>query len=188
MCHNKYQMFYIVMDEITKCTFYMCHEPLLANLKKNHITNAGIHFGMLKSAYFLVTMATHYKTCFQMVHPYQCFEVNFRMYLKCGVHAQNDFATLGSAKELRSLLIYFCPTPSETETSNTWERLGTNSKQTTWTNHYDSSIRNRDQQLDHTYYSRSYLLHTSKAGVRLLCAFSTNLSKLCKNGGPKAFC
>ncbi len=58
-------MFYIVMDEITKCTFYMCHESWLANVKKNHILlyvtkyalfsilcNAGILFGMLKSAYF----------------------------------------------------------------------------------------------------------------------------------------
>jgi hypothetical protein len=35
--------------------------------------------------------------------------------------------------------------------------------------------------------TRSYLLHSSMAGVRLVVLFTT-LRKLCKNAGPKPFC
>jgi len=49
--------------------------------------------------------------------------------------------------------VLFCnPTnKTETRTANRWET--TNSKQTTWTNHYDEPIRNTEQQLDHIYYT-----------------------------------
>lgn len=98
----------------------MCHESWLANVKKNHILlyvtkyalfsilcNAGILFGMLKSAYFghngntlkglLLNGPSIPVFCGQF---YDVPEV-------CVLHP--------------SLLIYFFPTPPETETSNTWE-------------------------------------------------------------------
>jgi hypothetical protein len=53
--------------------------------------------------------------------------------------------------------------------------------QTTWTNHYDWPIRNRDQQPQHIYYTLLWQLLLGFAGP------FTSLSKLCKNAGQNYF-
>ncbi len=74
--------------------------------------------------------------------------------------------------------LFFNPThKTKTGTANRWETT----KKTTWTNYYDSPIRNREHQSDHIYYTL----------LRQVLGFVvpfTSISKLCKNAGPKPFC
>jgi len=100
-----------------------------------------------------------------MVHPYQCFVVNFMMYLKCITSKFINLLRL----QIRG-------------------RLGTNSKpprrtimigqSETWTSCWIILIT-----VDHIHYT---LLRQALVGLR--CALYQPHSKLCKNAGPKAFC
>ncbi len=89
---------------------------------------------------------------------------------------QKDFSHL-------SLVIYFFPTPTlEIKLGLQIGRRLLISNSLGPISHHDCQIRNREQQLDHVYYTLLWQL----LGFAMMPF--TSLSKLCKNAGPKIFC
>jgi hypothetical protein len=77
---------------------------------------------------------------------------------------------------------YFFPNlthKTKIRTANRWETTNSN---TTWTNHHDRPIRNREHQSDHICYTRFFWQ------VLDFAVPFTSLSKMCKTAVPKRLC